>query len=107
MQKHSIYTSTAKSLQRSSHHCSYSPIFGSVSHPSYQLHSFRIILRLRVQTQVTLYKVLWGHVMLPILHNTGILQRKYRQRRKQYVLCQDLHVQISTAEIPLGTKERK
>lgn len=59
--------------------CSHSPIFSGVSHSSYQLHSFGVILRLCMQTKVTLYKVPWGHVMLAILHNTGILQRKYKQ----------------------------
>lgn len=30
-----------------------------------------------MQTQVPLYEVLGGHVMLPILHHAGILQRRH------------------------------
>ena len=59
--------------------CRHSPIFGGVGHSGYQLHSFGVVLRLCVQTQVALYKVPGGHVKLPILHHTGILQRRHTQ----------------------------
>lgn len=55
-----------------------SPIFGGVDHSGYQLHGFRVVLRLRVQTQVVLHKVSGGHVMLSILQHAGILQRRQR-----------------------------
>lgn len=55
----------------------FSPVFGCVGHSSDQLHSFGIMLRLRMQTQVPLHEVPGGHVMLPILHHAGILQSRH------------------------------
>lgn len=63
-------------------HCWYSPIFRGVSHSGYQPHSFGIMLRLCMQTQVTLHKVPGGHVMLSILHRTGILRMRQEDAAK-------------------------
>lgn len=51
-----------------------SPILGRVSNSGQQFHSFGIVLRLWMQTEVTLYKVPRGHVTFPIFHHAGVLQ---------------------------------
>lgn len=57
-----------------------SPIFCGVRHSGEQLHSFRVVVNLRVEAQIPLHKIKGCHVPLSILlHHTGILRKKNTQ----------------------------
>lgn len=54
---------------------SVSPIFCSIGHTGKQLHSFRVVVELRVEAQILLHEIIGCHVPLSILiHHTGILR---------------------------------
>lgn len=54
---------------------SVSPIFCSIGHTGEQLHSFRVVVELRVEAQILLHEIIGCHVPLSILiHHTGILR---------------------------------
>lgn len=56
-----------------------SPIFCGVRHSGEQLHSFRVVVELRVEAQIPLHKISGCHVPLSILlHHTGILRGKLK-----------------------------
>lgn len=90
-------------------HCRHSPVFSRVGHSSYQLHRFGIILRLCMQTQVTLHKVPGGHVMLSIVHHTGILRMRQRRMHKQCgcSLSRNIWIQIRNVKKEKWCEELK
>lgn len=50
------------------------PILSGVGYSSDELHSIRVVVWLRMETQVLLHEIPWGHVTLPIfVSETGVL----------------------------------